>query len=180
MSESPDQPAPPAAPATGAIDTALLPYRPCVGLMVLNAEGLIFAGRRLDGGGEGPAWQMPQGGIDPGETPRQAGLRELGEETGLGPEHVEIIGETAGWVRYDVPDALIGRLWGGRFRGQTQKWFALRLTAPDEAVNIATEEPEFSEWRWMEADALVEAIVPFKRDIYRAVLTEFEPLRRPI
>ncbi|MEL6978450.1 MAG: RNA pyrophosphohydrolase [Pseudomonadota bacterium] len=160
-------------------DVSLLPYRPCVGLMILNQDGLIFAGRRLDGGGESPAWQMPQGGIDPGEAPLEAGLRELREETGLAPEHVEVLGETRDWVKYDVPLALIGKLWGGRYRGQTQKWFALRLTAPDSAVNIETEDPEFCEWRWMAADALIEAIVPFKRDIYRSVLGEFAPLREP-
>ena len=153
-----------------------LPYRPCVGLMILNAEGKIFAGKRIDGAVE--AWQMPQGGVDDGETPQQAALRELGEETGLSSEHVRIIGESAGWIPYDLPENLVGKLWGGRFRGQTQKWFALRLAVADDAIDIATEEPEFSEWRWMEGPALLQAIVPFKRDVYNRVLAEFAPLIR--
>ena len=155
------------------IDPSSLSYRPCVGLMVLNAEARIFAGKRIDGAVE--AWQMPQGGVDDGESPRAAALRELREETGLLPEHVEILGESADWVPYDLPAHLIGKLWGGRYRGQTQKWFAMRLIADDGAIDIATEEPEFSEWRWMTAPDLMAAIVPFKRDVYGKVLREFEP-----
>ena len=158
------------------IDPSTLPYRPCVGLMILNAQGLIFAGKRIDGAAE--AWQMPQGGIDAGETPLDAALRELGEETGLRPQHIEILAESADWIPYDLPKNLMGTLWGGRFRGQTQKWFAIRLTAPDSAIDIATEEPEFSEWRWMNASELGSAIVPFKRGVYQKVLREFADLLR--
>lgn len=151
-----------------------LPYRPCVGLMLLNASGLVFAGRRIDGTVE--AWQMPQGGIDEYETPSQAALRELNEETGLVPEHVEVIRETADWLPYDLPPELIGKIWDGKYRGQMQKWFALTLIADDSAINIATEEPEFQEWRWMKASDLIERIVPFKRDVYRRVFSDFGDL----
>ncbi|MCI4665115.1 MAG: RNA pyrophosphohydrolase [Neomegalonema sp.] len=151
-----------------------LPYRPCVGLMLLNADGLIFAGRRIDTTAE--AWQMPQGGIDEGETPSQAALRELGEETGLAPEHVEVIRETADWLPYDLPEELQGKIWGGKYRGQMQKWFALRMIGPDHAINIHTDEPEFAEWRWLGQAELIEKIVPFKRDVYRRVLDDFADL----
>ena len=151
-----------------------LPYRPCVGLMLLNGVGEIFAGQRIDNSAE--AWQMPQGGIDPGETPETAALRELGEEVGLQPAHVEILRESADWVPYDLPVELVPKLWGGRYRGQTQKWFALRLIASDEAINIQTDEPEFRTWRWMGRDELLASIVPFKRDTYRTVLAHFGDL----
>lgn len=151
-----------------------LPFRPCVGLALLNAEGLIFAGRRIDSTAE--AWQMPQGGIDEGELPSQAALRELEEETGLQAEHVEIIRETADWLPYDLPEELVGKLWGGKYRGQMQKWFALHMLADDTAVNIATAEPEFSEWRWLRPTELLDKIVPFKRDVYRRVLDDFADL----
>lgn len=152
-------------------DLSALPYRPCVGLMLLNAENRIFAGQRIDNQAE--AWQMPQGGVDKGEAPRQAALRELGEEVGLAPSHVEILAESADWIPYDLPEALVPKLWGGRYRGQTQKWFALRLLAGDDAITIETEEPEFRAWRWMAQDELMDSIVPFKRDVYRLVLDEF-------
>ncbi|MEL6318671.1 MAG: RNA pyrophosphohydrolase [Pseudomonadota bacterium] len=148
-----------------------LPYRPCVGLMVLNPGGLIFAGQRIDNQAE--AWQMPQGGVDPGESPREAAFRELGEEIGVGPDHVEVLAESADWIPYDLPATLVPRLWGGRFRGQTQKWFALRLIAGDAAINIETEEPEFRAWRWMDRAELMGSIVPFKRGVYETVLDEF-------
>lgn len=151
-----------------------LPYRPCVGLLLLNRDGLIFAGRRIDSTAE--AWQMPQGGIDEGETPSQAALRELEEEVGLGADHVEILRETADWLPYDLPDALLGKIWDGKYRGQMQKWFALSMLAEDAAINIATAEPEFAEWRWLRADDVMEMIVPFKRDVYRRVFTDFADL----
>lgn len=154
-----------------------LPYRPCVGLMLLNARGEIFAGRRIDGSGD--AWQMPQGGVDEGEGLQEAALRELGEETGLRPEHVSLIGESASWIQYDLPPELLGKIWGGRYRGQQQKWFALRLIGPESAIDIATEEPEFNAWRWLDGPALLAAIVPFKRHVYEQVLAEFAPLIRP-
>lgn len=151
-----------------------LAYRPCVGLLLLNRDGEIFAGRRIDNQAE--AWQMPQGGVDEGESPREAALRELGEETGLASEHVEILAESPDWIPYDLPEHLIGKLWGGRFCGQTQKWFALRLLATDSAINIATEEPEFCEWRWMDRETLLASIVPFKRDVYERVFATFDEL----
>lgn len=146
-------------------------YRPCVGLMLLNRDGLIFAGQRIDNTAE--AWQMPQGGVDPGETPRAAALRELGEEVGLAPAHVEIIAEAAEWIPYDLPPELVGQLWGGRYRGQTQKWFLLRFVGEDADIRIDTEEPEFRAWRWMARDELIDAIVPFKRETYAKVFEAF-------
>lgn len=151
-----------------------LPYRPCVGLMILGPGGGVFAGNRIDT--PGPAWQMPQGGVDKGETPEEAALRELHEETGLSPHHIELVRETADWVLYDLPEDKIGVLLGGKYRGQKQKWFACRLTAPESAINIATEEPEFDAWRWMTPAALTEGIVPFKRHVYEAVFAEFGEL----
>ncbi len=151
-------------------DISALPYRPCVGIMLANDEGRVFVGQRIDN--PGPAWQMPQGGIDPGEDPREAALRELWEETGVVAEMVEIEAETAGWIPYDLPPDLAGKLWKGRYRGQEQKWFLMRFRGTDSDVNIATAHPEFSRWQWMAAADLVDNIVPFKRDVYRAVLAE--------
>ncbi|WP_299876633.1 RNA pyrophosphohydrolase [uncultured Sulfitobacter sp.] len=153
-------------------EIAKLPYRPCVGVMVLNAEGEVFVGQRTDRNYD--AWQMPQGGVDPGETPVQAALRELGEETGISPDLVEVVAETEQWLPYDLPHDLVAKLWKGRFRGQEQKWFLLRFNGTDDQVNIETEHQEFSTWRWMPVYELVENIVPFKRDVYVAVLKAFE------
>lgn len=153
-----------------------LPYRPCVGIVLVNAEGLVFAGQRRDGGmieNGPPAWQMPQGGIDPGETPGQAALRELHEETGLLPEHVKRLAKTHRWITYDLPPELLGKIWGGKYRGQRQKWFLLRFEGTDSDVNIATEEAEFSAWRWMRAEDLAAQIVPFKRAVYEEVIAAF-------
>lgn len=155
-------------------DLSALPYRPCVGLMLLNADGRIFAGQRIDSTAE--AWQMPQGGVDPGETPQDAALRELGEEVGVTSAQVRILAESRDWIPYDLPSELIGKLWGGRYRGQTQKWFALRLIADDDAICIDTEEPEFKTWAWMDRETLLGAIVPFKRDTYAQVFEEFADL----
>ena len=149
-----------------------LPYRPCVGVMLANAQGDIFVGQRIDN--STPAWQMPQGGIDEGETPLEAALRELGEETGLPADVVTVEAETADWVTYDLPHDLVPRIWKGRFRGQKQKWVLMRFTGTDDLVNIETEHPEFSEWCWLPASDLVANIVPFKRSVYEQVLAEFQ------
>lgn len=155
------------------MDPATLPYRPCVGVMLINRDGLIFAGRRIDTAA--PAWQMPQGGIDAGETPQAAALRELVEETGVRPDRVELLGETRDWLTYDLPPELLGRTWGGKYRGQRQKWFLLRFLGEDAEIDIGREHPEFAEWRWIRADEMIAAIVPFKREIYRQVVAEFRP-----
>lgn len=149
----------------------ILPYRPCVGVMLVNADGLIFTGQRIDS--EIPAWQMPQGGIDKGENPKDAALRELWEETGVLAEHVTIEAQSADWLAYDLPHDIVPRIWKGRFRGQKQLWFLLRFTGDDSMVNIASEHPEFSEWRWITPDEMIASIVPFKREIYSKVVAEF-------
>jgi len=154
-------------------EAASLPYRPCVGVVLINPQGRIFAGRRIDSGA--PAWQMPQGGIDEGEKPRQAALRELWEETGVTEDLVEFVAKSPGWLTYDLPPDLLGKVWGGRFRGQKQRWFLYRFTGRDDQVNIATDHPEFSEWRWIGADEMLGAIVPFKRAVYEQVVAAFRP-----
>ncbi|MEM7522593.1 MAG: RNA pyrophosphohydrolase [Pseudomonadota bacterium] len=164
--------------APTAEEIAALPYRPCVGLVVMNRRGEIFAGQRIDN--PGSAWQMPQGGVDKGEAPRDAALRELGEETGIAPEAVEIVAETPNWIPYDLPHELVAKLWKGQYRGQEQKWFLLRFLGDDSDVDIAGEHPEFSRWTWMSRDELIENIVPFKRETYREVLTRFESDIRPL
>ncbi len=146
-----------------------LPYRAGVGIMLVNADNKVFVGQRLDSTLE--AWQMPQGGIDPGETPHDAALRELQEETGVPPHLVEIERETEAWLYYDLPDDLIGTVWKGRYCGQRQKWFRLRFLGTDVDVNIATEHAEFRSWQWADADQLDALIVPFKRALYAEVLT---------
>lgn len=152
---------------------AQLPYRRNVGVMLMNSAGLVFVGQRLDN--PGPAWQMPQGGLDEGETPREAGLRELEEETGVRPELVDIVAETEDWLSYDLPHDVVPRIWKGRYRGQEQKWLLMRFLGTDDQVQIETEHPEFSRWRWMDPAELVDNIVPFKRDVYTRVLSAFEP-----
>ncbi len=148
-----------------------LPYRPCVGVMLINHAGLIFAGQRIDT--QAPAWQMPQGGIDDGEAPRTAALRELQEEAGVTPDLVEVLAETPDWLTYDLPHEMVPRIWKGRFRGQKQRWFLMRFLGEDAAVRIDGPHPEFSRWRWIDAEAMLEAIVPFKREIYAQVIDGF-------
>jgi putative (di)nucleoside polyphosphate hydrolase len=148
-----------------------LPYRPGVGLMLVNDAGQVFVARRIDTGED--AWQMPQGGIDEGEIPEEAALRELKEE--IGTDNAEIIAASADWVTYDLPDYLIGRVWKGRFRGQKQKWFLLRFKGCDADIDLETHNPEFSHWKWADLATLIESIVPFKRDVYRKVVEEFRP-----
>jgi putative (di)nucleoside polyphosphate hydrolase len=146
-----------------------LPYRPGVGVMLLNPHGQVFVAQRIDM--PSIAWQMPQGGIDPGETPRQAALRELFEETGA--DKAEIIAESRDWIRYDLPADLVPKIWGGRYRGQEQKWFAMRFLGTDADIDIDGEKPEFSAWRWAELAEIADLIVPFKRALYRQLVAEF-------
>ena len=153
-----------------------LGYRPCVGVMLVNAEGKVFVGRRIDNK-EGDWWQMPQGGIDDGEGIETALLREIWEEVGAKPEHLEIVTQLPDELFYDLPPELHGKLWGGRYRGQRQSWFLVRFTGTDADVDLeAHDPPEFCEWKWVEPDLLPELIVPFKKRVYRAVLEEFREL----
>lgn len=151
---------------------AKLPYRKGIGLMMLNRRGKVFVARRIDMPSE--AWQMPQGGIDAGETPRAAAMRELEEE--IGTDKAKIVAESKGWLSYDLPDDLVPRLWGGKYRGQTQKWFLLRFTGADSDIDIETEHPEFLAWKWSAPRELPKLIVPFKRKLYEDLLVEFAPL----
>lgn len=145
------------------------PYRPCVGIVLLNDDNHVLVGQRLDNMVE--AWQMPQGGIDEGEQPIEAGFREMGEE--IGTNKAEFIAEHSRWLDYDIPEDLANRLWNGQYRGQTQKWLLFRFTGTDADINIATEEPEFKAWKWAEPKVLPNLAVPFKRDVYHGILTEF-------
>ena len=149
-------------------------YRPCVGIMLVNRDGKVFVGQRLDNVVE--AWQMPQGGIDEGEDAKAAALRELGEETGIGPENVEIIAKAKDEHFYDLPPELLGKLWGGKYRGQRQYWYLARFLGQDSDVNIQTKHPEFRSWKWADPETLPELIVPFKRKLYRDILQEFKLL----
>ena len=149
-------------------------YRPGVGVMLLDPMNRAFVGRRIDTAGDN--WQMPQGGIDTGETPRQAALRELREE--VGTNKAEIIAESKNWLSYDVPTELTRRLWRGRYRGQRQKWFAMRFLGRDEDIDLHTHHPEFDAWKWVPAAELPRLIVPFKRQLYLDVLAEFDGILR--
>ncbi len=144
-------------------------FRPCVGLVLINHDGLIFLGQRLDSNLD--AWQMPQGGIDDGETPYQAGLREMMEE--VGTNNVEFLGEMEEWLDYEIPNKLAKRLWDGKYIGQTQKWLAFRFLGRDEEININTKDPEFSTWKWEKANQALKLAVPFKKDIYKKVIEKY-------
>jgi putative (di)nucleoside polyphosphate hydrolase len=162
-------------------DFAALPYRPCVGVMLVNGDGLVFVGQRIDAreseGREGDAWQMPQGGIDEGEDLRAAALRELWEETGVTEQHVTILAQTREELLYDLPDELIGKLWRGRYRGQRQFWILARFNGTDADIDLNAHDPaEFHSWRWVRPEELPDLIVPFKKRVYRAVVEEFREL----
>jgi putative (di)nucleoside polyphosphate hydrolase len=152
-------------------DPTTLPYRPCAGVMIVNRDGKVFVGQRLDSVLE--AWQMPQGGIDAGEEPLAAAIREVGEETGIPPDKVELLAEAPDWLTYDLPPELIEQVWKGKWRGQRQRWFLFRFSGEDADVNIATAEPEFRAWRWVDPDEVPTLIVPFKQQLYRDVLAAF-------
>ncbi len=152
-------------------EISALPYRPNVGVMLVNPAGKVFVAQRLDS--DTDAWQMPQGGIDPDEDPRAAALRELHEETGIDPALVTIEAETPDWLTYDLPHDLVPRIWQGRYRGQKQRWFLLRFHGDDSQIDIDTAHPEFSRWEWVDPAEVVDRIVPFKRDVYTRVLTAF-------
>ena len=139
--------------------------------MLVNSAGLIFAGQRIDS--ELPAWQMPQGGIDDGEDPRDAAMRELWEETGVTTDLVSVMAQTDDWLTYELPHTIVPRIWKGRFKGQKQLWFLLQFLGQDADIQIETDHPEFSEWRWIGPDEMLESIVPFKRDLYRQVIDAF-------
>lgn len=149
-----------------------LPYRPGVGMMIIDSQNRIFVGKRIDT--KISAWQMPQGGINIGETPSVAALREMLEE--IGCNKGSIIAESKFWYSYDVPKILVPKLWDGNFRGQKQKWFLIRFNGVDDEININTTEPEFSEWRWAGIEELLSIVIPFKRKLYKAVMREFAPL----
>lgn len=152
-------------------DADKLPYRPCAGVVLTDGRGRVWAGERIDTPG---AWQMPQGGIDGDETPQEAALRELEEETGIGRDSVTVLAESADWITYDLPPELLGKVWGGRYRGQKQRWVLMRFEGDGSEVDISRQHPEFSRWDWFAPADLIEAIVPFKRDVYRAIFAEFE------
>lgn len=166
------------------VDATQLGYRPCVGIMLINRDGRVWVGQRADmpgdAEGKGAWWQMPQGGLDPGEDPRDGALRELYEETSV--RSATLIGETADWLTYDLPPHLIGVAWGGKYRGQKQKWFAARFDGPDSEIDITAppgHSAEFIDWKWSPVSELVGLIVPFKRAVYENVVAELGPLARP-
>lgn len=160
-----------------------LPYRPCVGVMLLNRKGRVFIGRRLSGPehvDDTHSWQMPQGGVDANEDPWTAALRELYEETNVAS--VEKLAESSEWFSYDIPRDVVGQAWKGMYRGQTQKWYAMRFAGEDSEIDVLNpaggHEPEFAEWRWEKMERLPELIIPFKRPVYERVIEEFAPLVR--
>ena len=164
---------------TERVKPEIVAYRPCVGVMLLNAQGLVWIGRRFEkqnDDGVGKWWQMPQGGIDAGEDPAKATIRELYEETAVTNAH--IIAEAPSWYNYDLPEHLIGKSWGGKYRGQKQKWFALKFTGLDSEINLQPpgHKQEFDAWRWAKMDEMLELIIPFKREVYVDVIAAFRHL----
>ena len=162
------------------VDPGTLPYRPCVGIMLINRDGLVWAGNRIQEVDTGSplTWQMPQGGIDDGEDARTAAFREMKEE--IGTDKARIIGETKDWLTYDLPPHLVGIALKGKYRGQKQKWFAMRFTGDDSDIDIAADDhQEFSEWAWVPVEELVGLIVPFKRGVYEELVRELGPLAQP-
>jgi putative (di)nucleoside polyphosphate hydrolase len=153
------------------IDLSEYGYRPAVGVMLVNAAGKVWVGQRLDSSLE--AWQMPQGGLDPGESPREGALRELQEETGIAPALVEIVAQASEELTYDLPEDLVGKIWKEKWRGQRQTWFLARFLGTDADVRIDTPDPEFRAWKWAEPAELPAMIVPFKRALYERVVEEF-------
>jgi putative (di)nucleoside polyphosphate hydrolase len=154
-------------------------YRPCVGIMLINRDGLVWMGRRFDkpnDEGKGQWWQMPQGGIDKDEDPGEAALRELAEETSV--TSARLIAESPRWYRYDLPEHLIGKSWNGRYRGQMQKWFAARFLGEDSEIDLNPpgHKQEFDQWRWVPMDEVAGMIVPFKREVYTQVIRDFRHL----
>jgi putative (di)nucleoside polyphosphate hydrolase len=169
-------------PSTAAVQAPVLPYRPCVGIMLFNPQGLVWTGRRLpkwSGDRSAHIWQMPQGGIDKGETPREAAVRELYEETGI--KSADIVGQIPRWLSYDLPDNLLGVALKGKYRGQRQRWFAMHFWGDDSEINIRPRDgkAEFDRWKWREPAELIDLIVPFKRSIYQTVVAEFAHLAQP-
>ena len=157
-------------------DFSSLPYRPCVGVMLVNSAGKVFVGKRIDNR-EGDWWQMPQGGVDDGEDLKEAAHRELWEETGVSHERVTFLARTAEELLYDLPEDLMGKLWGGKYRGQRQHWYLARFEGEDADIDLAAHQPpEFCEWKWVEPELLPDLIVPFKKRVYRTVLEEFRAL----
>ncbi|MBT3788711.1 MAG: RNA pyrophosphohydrolase [Alphaproteobacteria bacterium] len=150
-----------------------LPYRPCAGIMLVNKDGKVFVGSRVDMPSD--AWQMPQGGIDEGEQPEQAALRELYEETGVPADKARVVAKSADWIPYDLPADMIPRLWGGRYRGQTQMWFLIEFLGTDDDIDLDVHHREFGEWQWADPEQLPDLIVKFKSDLYRRILAEFRP-----
>lgn len=150
-------------------DFSTLPYRPCVGIMLLNTKGLIFTAERLDMPG---AWQMPQGGIDGGEEHEEAAFRELEEEISVPPSAVKLIKHTTDWITYDLPGHLLGKVWKGKYKGQKQKWYLMELTGNEQLINLETEHPEFSRWKWSTPAELIKEIVPFKKHVYEQVVSK--------